>query len=156
MAQLLLENANKPIPHSPIFDMESFFYVFLYVILSRKKLGEQFSQRENQLWEDLVPSDFASKRAYKNDANGKNRILSDLQGEFTCKQLEETCIGPFLPMLKEMGTKISYNYGRAGFYMSRGLSSRFEARDEDDLVAFFISVFQKAYDEACKEASQQE
>ena len=52
MAQYLLRKADKPIPHSPIFDMESFFWVFLYVLLSRKKSSGQFSKIEDEIWED--------------------------------------------------------------------------------------------------------
>ena len=77
MAQYLLENADTPIPYSPILDMESFFWVLLYVILLQKKSSEGLTEDENEIWKNLVPSDFASERAYKNDANGKNSILSN-------------------------------------------------------------------------------
>ena len=106
------------------------------------------------IWKMLVPP--KKDRDYGDDASGKNHILSDLQDDFTCELLKETCLDPFLPMLKEMGAKIKYNYGRARFYMVKGPLSWLKPEDEDDLVGFFISVFQKAYDGACHAAPLQE
>lgn len=97
IAVLLLEIAGKrrPYKHSAVFDMESFFWTFLYVLFHQKR--STLDDTDTEYFQSMHPSNVSS---YKSDSNSKLALLVHLSSPVAATSV----LFPLRSFIEELAT----------------------------------------------------
>lgn len=139
MAMFILRIAsNKWKRHSPIFDMESFFWTLVFVPLYRNWLRGSLSKKDETAFRDLCPKSFA--RPFSMDANAKLSLMLDIAKERVRK---DSCLASYLPLLQPLAEIVGEYYDKALAEGSDGVYGVFQFSEEDMVVDKYVEAVEK-------------
>jgi hypothetical protein len=124
---------------SPVFDMESVFWILVYVLLSRTfALNPEACEDDREMLELLLPEDTMRLSA---DVSRKSRILLSFQ---ISRPIDaDSCLFPYKDLLHALVQKVIAYYGLA--IQHRKQKTWFKEGEEDTVVDEFIDETQKFY-----------
>ena len=137
IAVLLLEFAGKrPYKHSAVFDMESFFWTFLYVLFHQKR--STLNDSDAALFKKLHPSDVSS---YDSDSDSKIALFVKLSTSID----EGSVLSPLQSLIIDMADLACSLY-RQGLRNARDVynveiySEGVEVKAIEDYIRIFESM----------------
>jgi hypothetical protein len=126
--------------NSSIFDMESVFWILVYVPLNRTVSSNQEpSQSDRDILNCIVPED---TMRLSTDINGKKSIFRDLQKSFFL--LSMSCLYPYKDLLLKLSGKVEAYYDEARVHANS--ETWFSNEYEDRVVKEYIDEMQKFFD----------
>jgi hypothetical protein len=137
MAVFILEYSSCR--NSPVFDMESVFWILVYVPLSRTfALKPEACEDDRKILELLLPED---TMRLSTDVNSKKSILYSLQKSWFVDA--DSCFHRYKELLYVLARKVAAYYGLA--IQHRKQKTWFKEGEEDSVVDEFINETQKFY-----------
>lgn len=128
----------RPYYHSPVYDMESFFWCFLFEILRRAR-GD-LTESEKYIIDRVVSPNFGCDMM--EESSRKSAVLKFLRREYLGWDVEYPHLTPIKTLMVELASKVFHFYEIA----AEGILNEVVC-DEDKVIVDYLSAFKTCLSE---------
>ena len=137
MFLLMQTDEGRHILHSPVFDMESFFWVLLFAILHPNR--DELSNREKQVYKALVPPKYSDD--YLTDVQAKFLALANLRpSDKTYKALPH--LEPYKDLIEDLAELVN-RYFDLPQRPNRPGTPVYTLEEEQEAIHNYIDAFER-------------
>lgn len=120
--------------YSPIYDMESYFWVFLFEVLHKDSNNLTQSEKDD-IYEKIVPEEYGDNLTSNSDK--KAAILHDLSNKFRSWDEDFPHLLPYKTLVEKLIIVVDHFYDAA----TGRIIQKMCREDEERAILLYISVF---------------
>ena len=137
MYLLVRTDAQKQTLHSPVFDMESFFWALLFAILH--PIRDELPEVERTIYSGLVPEVCGGD--YSNDVRAKQAVLLALVLRFTDEALPH--LRPYKVLIQDLAKLVHDYYALAEKRSARSETPLYTLEEEEEAISRYMDAFER-------------